>query len=114
MSDQIKPRFSKIIQIINVEDGFIVLEDSAPKFQSNLYKLSLDLKLVWNAHLLPSSSEQYTDVYVNPVILDGSWVADDRDELIYLRSLFCRTYEGYRVHISLLTGRIIHAYWRKE
>lgn len=45
----LKPRLSeaRIKQIVDVEDGLVILETKAPEKKSNMYKVGYDFSLLW-------------------------------------------------------------------
>lgn len=61
----LRPRHTSIRQIIDIGDGFIILENpfKFPQGESNLYKIDYDFKPIWDAEFKTTGFG--TDHYAN-------------------------------------------------
>ena len=92
MFPELEPRHTKIASIIQVSTGKAILEEHLrfPVAESNLYFLSLDGEVKWEAER-PAPGTQYIRVRLNE---DG-------------RSLSAYTTGGHACEIDLKTGKLL-------
>ena len=69
---KLKYRYTYILEIIEVDDGFLILENwnNTPVGKSNLYKINKDFSPAWEAK--PLQKEIITNIYLDGPIVKVS------------------------------------------
>lgn len=97
---ELRPRHTCIRQVLDMDDGYIVLENSYkfPTNASNLYKVDYDFQPVWDAEVRKLGIG--TDHYANFVFIQG-------------KNLSCAGGVGDTYTIDPKTGKILKAEYTK-